>query len=203
MNILNHKKEAIIFSTLLTILISILTVGILDFNKKEVIKQTVILNKQKQDMENQIVVIIKKYIMDNSDRISDKMANEISQVVIKKKMPIVLLAIMKIESSFNPTALSSQGALGLGQVMPVHVKDLISLKYINSSRDLFDIEANINSAEYLWILMWNKNQGDIIKTLTSYYGANDSAYQNKFFKEYFKVKYLLQDYLICEQIKSN
>jgi len=123
------------------------------------------------------------------------MAGEIATEVMEKDNFIMLLAIMKVESNYNPTALSSKGAMGLMQIMPFHLQMLSNKNIVKEPRDLFDIGMNIDAGDYLWVLMWEKNKGDIHKTLTSYYGGVDEVYFHKIIKTFFELKFLFSQSL--------
>jgi soluble lytic murein transglycosylase-like protein len=78
------------------------------------------------------------------------------------KLPEELLhAVMAVESSFNPVAVSSKGAAGLMQLMPGTAKDM----YVS---DVWTPEQNIEGgARYLRVLA-NQYEGDLVKTLAAY-----------------------------------
>lgn len=69
--------------------------------------------------------------------------------------PLLILAIMKIESSFNPRAVSYVGALGLMQVMPVAAREVASSFETPYFREvqLFDPYYNVRiGVQYLsWL----------------------------------------------------
>ena len=73
----------------------------------------------------------------------------------------LLLAVMAVESNFNPGAMSEKGAVGLMQLMPGTAKDM----YV---ADAWAPEQNIEGgARYLRILA-NQYDGDLLKTLAAY-----------------------------------
>lgn len=73
----------------------------------------------------------------------------------------LLLAVMHVESNFNPAAVSEKGATGLMQLMPGTARDM----YVG---DLTDAEQNIDGgARYLRYLA-NQYSGDMVKTLAAY-----------------------------------
>ncbi len=73
----------------------------------------------------------------------------------------LLHAVMAVESSFNPVAVSSKGAAGLMQLMPGTAKEM----YVG---DVWTPSQNIEGgARYLRILA-NQYGGDLTKTLAAY-----------------------------------
>jgi len=86
----------------------------------------------------------------------------IREAAQKYQLPeALLLAVMAVESNFDPRAMSDKGAMGLMQLMPGTAREL----YVS---DAWDPAQNIEGgARYLRILA-NQYSGDIIKTLAAY-----------------------------------
>lgn len=80
--------------------------------------------------------------------------------------PKLVLAVMAKESSFRHKAVSSAGAMGLGQLMPSTAKDM-------GVSDPFSPEQNIRGmTRYLGMLL-KKYQGNLDKALSAYnFGPN-------------------------------
>jgi soluble lytic murein transglycosylase-like protein len=73
----------------------------------------------------------------------------------------LLLAVMAVESNYDPRALSEKGAMGLMQLMPATAKDM----YVS---DAWDPSQNIDGgARYLRILA-NQYGGDPVQVLAAY-----------------------------------
>ena len=87
----------------------------------------------------------------------------------KYRLPeALILAVMAVESNFDPRALSDKGAMGLMQLMPGTAKDL-------AVDDAFDPGQNIEGgARYLRILA-NQYAGDMVKTLAAYNAGPDAV----------------------------
>lgn len=93
----------------------------------------------------------------------------------------LLKAIIKVESNYDPKAVSKKGCLGLMQVNPkVWTKELIEIGIINSKRDLFKVEKNIEAGDY--ILTKYRKKSSLQKALTNYSGG-DKRYYKKVMKE--------------------
>lgn len=72
---------------------------------------------------------------------------------------LLLAAVVETESSFNPRAVSSQGAVGLAQVMP-HT--------VSASLDLYDPTVNLDvGARYIRHLL-DRYEGDLVMALAAY-----------------------------------
>jgi soluble lytic murein transglycosylase-like protein len=80
----------------------------------------------------------------------------------KYRLPqMLLLAVMAVESNYDPRALSEKGAMGLMQLMPGTAKDM----YVT---DAWDPGQNIEGgARYLRILA-NQYAGDPVRVLAAY-----------------------------------
>ena len=78
-----------------------------------------------------------------------------------------ILAVMRVESGFNPTVVSRAGAMGLMQLMPKTARSM-------GVSDPFDERQNIlGGARYLRILA-NRFKGDLILTVAAY-NAGEAA----------------------------
>jgi len=75
--------------------------------------------------------------------------------------PNLVLAIMAVESDFNPKAVSPVGAQGLMQVMP-HWKRVLGI-----SSDLFDVDTNIHHGMQI-LGFYLEMYGDLETALTAY-----------------------------------
>jgi len=86
--------------------------------------------------------------------------------------PNLILAVMQVESSFNPLAISAAGAFGLMQVHYAVWKDELK---IDKSR-IFDIEYNIGLGLKILKQYYDLSGGDINRALFLY--NNGYKYQN-------------------------
>jgi len=109
------------------------------------------------------------------DRI-DKYVDAIS----KSKYPYLCAAMFKVESRFNPRAISKKGAMGSAQIMPFHVKELKKADIITHKDDLFKIQKSVHAFDYLITkkLHSKKGNGNIKKAICLYSG-NTPGYFKK------------------------
>lgn len=97
---------------------------------------------------------------------------------IKHSYKELLLAIMKVESNFNPMSKSSNGAVGLMQVMPkVWIKELKKQNIITTKRDLYLIADNIQAGNYILIKYLKETKK--LETALYRYVGKDSKYVSK------------------------
>ncbi len=88
--------------------------------------------------------------------------------------PALILALMTIESRFDPFATSAVGAQGLMQVMPFWKKELG-----NPDDDLFDVKTNIRYGSVI-LKHYIKRYGSAQKALAAYNGSKGRVkYPNK------------------------
>lgn len=91
-------------------------------------------------------------------------------------------AIIQVESSGNPKAVSNKGAMGLMQIMPLWVPTLKKEGIILAKKDLLEPNRNIKAGKYILIHYMNHHKGDLKKTLKSYSGGH-KGYYRKVMKE--------------------
>ncbi len=155
-----------------------------DKNRKEQIELTK-LNNININLVNRITELeavrtksetdIEKYILSYYRTVSPVIAREIAKNILasseKHDVPFVTtVAVMEVESQFNPAARSSKGARGLMQVMPniwMHELNLTS-KY-----DFHSIQIGINSGAYILRKYLNKYDNNMEKALYKYVGGDN------------------------------
>jgi len=124
------------------------------------------------------------YIRTKYTRISEMVAREIAkqtvQICAEKDAPFtIVVGIMEVESSFNPTVVSKAGARGLMQVMPnIWVK---KLKYLSGARDLHEIKPGIEAGIDVYLHYYNAVKSTS-GALGKYFGASNKGYQEKVYK---------------------
>lgn len=98
--------------------------------------------------------------------------------------PLLVLAIIETESSFNTRAYNQSGAQGLMQVIPKYHTDLIT----DYHQSLFDPNVGISvGIEVLMKFLW-KHNGDYVKALNNYGGDRSGNYYNIVMKKLQKIK---------------
>lgn len=130
------------------------------------------------------------WVYKHSTRISRKMSKEIVTYVSYTASPLFLLALIKTESSFDPTTLSRMGAMGLGQVMPEHEKTLIKAGILKEMRDIYNIPAGIKATDFIWRMKLRHARGNIERALQYYYGARDRIYISGILRDYYYLRNL-------------
>jgi soluble lytic murein transglycosylase-like protein len=96
-------------------------------------------------------------------------AGHIRSAAGKYKLPeALILAVMAVESNFDPRALSDKGAMGLMQLMPATARDL----YV---ADAWDPAQNIEGGARYLRLLANQYSGDMVKTLAAYNAGPDAV----------------------------
>lgn len=124
--------------------------------------------------------VLVQWVYEHSNRISKAACKEIVVAALETKRPLLLLALMEVESNFIPTAISNKGAMGLTQVMPAHwEKELITAGVIKEKRDLFDVRSSITAGDFILDINLKKSKGDVSKALEMYLGGQDGAYLKK------------------------
>lgn len=80
----------------------------------------------------------------------------------------LILAVMAVESNFDPRAVSEKGAAGLMQLMPGTARDM----YVS---DVFDPEQNIHGGARYLRLLANQYGGDMVRMLAAYNAGPDAV----------------------------
>ena len=85
------------------------------------------------------------------------------------QLPEALIwGVMKVESGFNPNAVSDKGAQGLMQLMPHAAKDM-------GVTDPFDPEQNIYGGARLLRKLANRFDGDVVLALSGYHAGGGAV----------------------------
>ena len=76
--------------------------------------------------------------------------------------PLLLASIVEVESNFRPAAVSEKGAMGLMQVMPVHLEE---------GDEPFEPEANLELGATFLASLRERFAGDLALTLAAYHAG--------------------------------
>ena len=109
------------------------------------------------DLYNHIQKTIKKYHADPSYQ----------KGVTKQVTPRLFLSLILRESGFRWSAISDHGAIGLCQVMPLHLEDL---EKAGIGTDLLDAEVNIEAGVHI-LMGYAKGVDSITRALSRYNGG--------------------------------
>lgn len=85
--------------------------------------------------------------------------------------PFLLLAVIEIESSYRPTAVSHKGAVGLMQIRPFvarAIHDEMTKGPLSSTKALYDPETNVRLGSYYLAKLIKAFDGDIKLALEAY-----------------------------------
>lgn len=91
---------------------------------------------------------------------------ESSKQSMLRDRPQLVLAVIDVESSFDPFAVSSAGAVGMMQVMPFWPRELGL-----TTRDLLDVEMNIRMGSSILAYYLERERGDYRRALARYNGS--------------------------------
>ena len=109
------------------------------------------------DLYNHIQNTIKKYHADPAYQ----------KGVTKQVTPRLFLSLILRESGFRWSAISDHGAIGLCQVMPLHLEDL---EKAGIGTDLLDAEVNIEAGVHI-LMGYAKGVDSITRALSRYNGG--------------------------------
>ena len=111
--------------------------------------------------------------------------------------PILILAVIAVESRFNPVAESIMGAKGLMQVIPRFHSD--KFRPHGGEKAAFDVQTNISVGAKI-LQEYLRRTGDITDALQLYVGAgsdeNENAYSDKVMAERDRLYQILRQHQI-------
>lgn len=108
---------------------------------------------------------LKKFVPDAQRRI--RLLKQIHYEATRAELPPELvLAVIEVESLFDPYAISNAGALGLMQVMPFWLKEIG-----RPNDNLFDVRTNLRFGCTILRHYLDKEQGDLTDALHRYNGS--------------------------------
>ena len=101
-----------------------------------------------------------------AERILRAVHCESSKHAMLRDRPQLVLAVIDVESAFDPFAVSSAGAVGLMQVMPFWPNELGL-----TNKDLIDVELNVRMGTSILAYYLNRERGDYRRALGRYNGS--------------------------------
>lgn len=101
---------------------------------------------------------------------------------IRNLDPVLVLAVMRHESGFNPDARSPYGAQGLMQVVPRWHREVIR------GRSLFNPEVGIEVGTKVLRDCFDKFNGHTYKSLACYLGGNPSKYYQRIYASHIDMR---------------
>jgi len=101
-----------------------------------------------------------------AERILHAVSCESSKHSMLRDRPQLVLAVIDVESAFDPFAVSYAGAVGLMQVMPFWPRELGL-----SNKDLIDVELNIRMGTSILAYYLERERGDYHRALGRYNGS--------------------------------
>ena len=125
--------------------------------------------------------IQEKYILSSNVKVTKAEAKEIVQAITKWSTefnldPKLMLAIARQESNFNKYAISSSGAYGIMQVIPVwHKQKVVDANKVLGNPEIFNINTNIYLGARVYSECVKKTKA-INKALECYYGKPRTGY---------------------------
>jgi soluble lytic murein transglycosylase-like protein len=124
--------------------------------------------------------ILTKWVYFKSEKISMDVSRLIAKEAIKTERPLLILAMISMESEFVPSATSSKRAVGLMQIMwEPHKKVLIEAGIAKERRDLYDICPSIRAGNFILNGFLSQSNGNVQKALELYLGGKDQAYTRR------------------------
>ncbi|WP_295156663.1 lytic transglycosylase domain-containing protein [uncultured Brachyspira sp.] len=97
--------------------------------------------------------------------------------------PLLMVALIKVESSFIPTALSRKNAYGYCQITPIANKD------VDPTLNRYNVKDNIILGVRFIDKLLDKFDGDIVKALRYYNAGNSYDVLGKTYAENIKYEY--------------
>jgi len=177
----------------------ILIIGI-NLSKRQVTSKTVV---ESEALRNKLENKLSEWVYNHSKKISRGQAKFIVTEAMKTDKALLIIALAEYESvGFVPTVVSKKGCVGLMQInfngnngKDVNGKTLVQAGIINEKRDLFEVDRNIRSGDFLLGVYLKQSKGNVLKALDRYLGERDGAYVLEVFSNLAEL-YLLQEAVI-------
>lgn len=152
---------------------------------------TFVNNQPAPNLDNSWSHTYVSHVVEANPKVQEREARNIVYAAIKWAAefnldPKMLLAIAKVESNYYKYAISSSGAYGLMQIIPVWHKDkILEARKVVGNPEVFDINTNIYLGARVYKECLNKT-GNMNKALLCYSGQTP-GYDKKVIQEYTKL----------------
>ncbi len=180
---MKNKKYIVISVLLFLILVLSLLFSVKFYiNNQKLISENQKLEKKISAVNKQLIKIQNKmqlvnFKVNSFERRFPEYSRIVDTVYTKSKKygfnPNLILALIKVESSFNPRAISSVGAYGLMQINYSVWKNTLNI----DPDKIFDIDYNIEMGLKILKKYYDESHGDIKRALFLY--NNGYFYKNK------------------------
>ena len=176
---------------------------------RESCKSEALLREHNNDIDYQNLLL--KAIRKLQPKISEGTAKEIVSAIIfesksKNFDPAIIAAIIKVESDFNPFAMSGSKAIGLMQIKYEVWADKAALKDngVNSKDKLYWIDLNIKCGTSIFASHYEESGQDLVKALYQYNtGKNKLPKGTSAFKIDYVNRVVITAYIISDFIRSH
>ena len=196
---LTHWHHPVFVVLIIVFTFLILIIGI-NLSKRQVTSKTVV---ESEALRNKLENKLSEWVYNHSKKISRGQAKFIVTEAMKTDKALLIIALAEYESvGFVPTVVSKKGCVGLMQInfngnngKDVNGKTLVQAGIINEKRDLFEVDRNIRSGDFLLGVYLKQSKGNVLKALDRYLGERDGVYVLEVFSNLAEL-YLLQEAVI-------
>jgi hypothetical protein len=127
-----------------------------------------------------------------SAKVMDGEVEKIVNHTLKTDYPILIISLIKAESSFYKKAVSKTGAMGLGQIFWSHHGSALKKIGLRSKKELFEIEKAVKATDLIFKDCLYRAKGNWVVALQLYRGKRDYPYMVDVFKNFVEINILLR-----------
>jgi len=192
-----HRLVFVVLVIVFTFLILIIGINL---SKRQVTSKTVV---ESEALRNKLENKLSEWVYNHSKKTSRGQAKFIVTEAMKTDKALLIIALAEYESVGSvPTVVSKKGCVGLMQInfngnngKDVNGKTLVQAGIINEKRDLFEVDRNIRSGDFLLGVYLKQSKGNVLKALDRYLGERDGVYVLEVFSNLAEL-YLLQEAVV-------
>ncbi len=143
--------------------------------KLDEISKQIVSIKHKNNLQRELILTSLALKESNAKTLTNMQRYNLAEIIVEQADiydidPVLIVAQIQVESSFNKNALSNKGAKGLMQLLPgtaeyIMKKTDLDLK---SAANLYDVETNITLGTAYMAYLIDKTNGNIEYALTAY-----------------------------------